>query len=59
MDAIHENRHDRYLTRRKTLNGSRYYWQDNTITMAAGIYNGNTKVAGLHSHTARMLYDKH
>ena len=59
MEAVHEIRHDRYLTRRDCTNGDRFYWQDNTIALAANIFNGSSKSTGHHAHTTRMLYDKH
>ena len=59
MDAVHDIRHERYLTRRDNTDGTRFYWQDNTIGFAASIFNGNSKSAGHHAHTARMLYDRH
>ena len=48
-----------YLTRKETLNGPRNYWQDNTIVMAADMFNGITKPAGHHAHPARMLIDNY
>ena len=59
MEAIHEIRHERYLTRRDNTNGLRFYWQDNTIAVAANIFNGSSKSSGHHAHMASMLYDKH
>ena len=38
---------------------TRVYWQDITIGFAASIFNGHSKAAGHHAHTARMLYDRH
>ena len=59
IGAVHDIRSERYLTRRYKIDGTRLYWQDNTIKFAARIFNGNSKAAGHHANTARMLYDKH
>ena len=59
MDAIHAIRHDRYLTQRENINGSRFYWQDNTISLATNIFNGINKSVGHYAHTSRMPYDEH
>ena len=59
MEEITVIRHDRYLTHKDNVNGSRYYWQDNTLALAVSIFYGNTNSAGHHAHTARMLYNEH
>ena len=59
IDSIHEIRYCRYLKRRDTTNGTILYWQDNTIALAASIFNGSSKSSGYHAHTARMVYGKH
>ena len=59
MDAVHTIRHERYTLHRDTTLGAGYYWQDNTLSLSASIFNGNSKSTGHHAHTARMVYDKH
>ena len=59
MDALHATRHERCLIRRDIGYEKGYHWQDNTIALAATIYNGNTRATKHFAHTARIIYDKH
>ena len=59
MEAVHATRHERYLNKWDIGNEKGYYWQDNTIALAATIYNGNTRATGHYAHTALIIYDKH
>ena len=59
MDHVHRLRLDRYLTTRDSIRDGQPKWSDNTISMAASIYNGKRKSVGRYAHTARIIWDKH
>ena len=54
MDAVHTVHLERYTVNRDTTSGAGYYWLDNTISLAAVIFNGHSNSIGHYAHTARM-----
>jgi len=59
MDHVHSIRQDRYITKRDRDRPGGPKWQDNTIQLAAKIYNGKSTSISTYGHTARVIFDKH
>jgi Fe-S-cluster-containing hydrogenase component 2 len=50
---------ERYVVQRDRLGVGEPKWEDNTIGLAAEVYNGSRKSVSRYAHTARIIWDKH